>query len=164
MNEEITVLYATGNGNSRRLAEKLESSILETAGKACLFNLRDCGAQKLIKTNFAVFLISTWGEGDPPPDAESFFASIAGCEDSLRHLRYCMVGLGDSCFVNFCGASMTLDHHLQRLGAERVMPVRKLDVCFMPEFRKWENDFLLLLESNTTSLHQAEAVSFQTNR
>lgn len=154
MTRAINIFYATGNGNARRVAQKLEEQLLEEGLSATRRNLRDCDLNVLQETGLAVFFVSTWGEGDPPPDAEAFFDAVAQHENPLSKLNYCMVGLGDSCFVNFCGASVTLDNHFERLAANRVMPLEKLDAYFMPGFQKWKDRFIDLLRQSPQHLPQ----------
>ncbi|MEM0966189.1 MAG: flavodoxin family protein [Verrucomicrobiota bacterium] len=152
MKSPIHILYATGNGNSRRLAKKLEQELNGEGFDAQKTNLSDLTADQLDEMQFTVWLISTWGEGDPPPDSDPFFQQLASREKPLDHLVYSMVGLGDSCFTHYCGASVTLEEHLLRLGARQAMPSEKLDAFFMPGFREWKGRFLAMLHSKQTTL------------
>jgi len=156
MDTTSEIFYATGSGNSRRLSETLQEEISELSFNFGLSDLSGTTAASLAGVHFAVFFVSTWGEGDPPPGSESFFETLDRFEGSLDHLRYAVVGLGDSCFTNFCGAGVKLDAHLRRLGATAVMPLRKLDAYFAPCFRQWKTDFteLLLRNSPSTRFHQ----------
>lgn len=149
MATSVDIYYATGNGNSRRLAHKLESEIVAAGTKASVHNLGDCKPADLQDASLAVFLISTWGEGDPPPDAAEFFEALALATEPLSNLTCCVVGLGDSCFRHFCGASVRLEDELRRLDATTAMPLEKLDAYFAPGFAAWQGRFLDWLSQRT---------------
>lgn len=62
----------------------------------------DYDAESLVSfpsNKLAVFLISTYGEGDPPDNAVSFCGSIEKMHKKgtrLDRLRYCAMGMGNS--------------------------------------------------------------------
>jgi len=149
MSEAVKLFFATGNGNSRRLSNTLHEGLGSLAIPSKLHNLANHTVTDLEQALLAVFFISTWGEGDPPPDAEAFFQSVADYTGRLDHLQYAMVGLGDSCFRHFCGASVTLDAHLQGLGARPIMPLKKLDAYFAPCVRDWQHHFFQQLQADS---------------
>ena len=73
MSKEITIFYGTETGNSQELAEKAESILGKEGYKINVSNLEDTNPDDLLKIKLSLFIVSTWGEGDPPLDAEDFY-------------------------------------------------------------------------------------------
>ena len=74
----------------------------------------------LTKIERAIFIISTWGEGDPPLDAEDFYKDLQEFDQNLYNLRYGIMGLGDRSYSIFNGFARDLDNSLGKLGATRL--------------------------------------------
>jgi MioC protein len=70
-----------------------------------------------------VFLIctSTYGQGDVPDNAKSFYADLGACRDSLAPVHYGVFALGDSTHVGtFCFGGKRFDEVLAARGARRI--------------------------------------------
>lgn len=84
------------------------------------------------RNSIAIFVVASYGEGEPTDSAVTFYdllgkknsfsKDIVGDEDNkpLTHLRYCLFGLGNSCYPVYNGSSKTLDKKLAQLGACRL--------------------------------------------
>jgi len=155
MRRSIDIFFATTGGNARKLAKQLAATLEENQLDARVANLRDSYPQSVCRSDFAVFFVSTWGEGDPPPDAEAFFAELGGTAQRFDGLSYCVVGLGDSCFARYCGAASTLGTLLSGKGARELLPVRKLDVRFQPGFLEWQEEFVRFLRNDLEKTRSA---------
>jgi hypothetical protein len=67
-----------------------------------------------------VFVVSTTGDGDPPDSAQKFWRRLKKktlAKTYLQHLKYALLGLGDSNYTNFCNFSKMLNKRLLELGA-----------------------------------------------
>ena len=76
----------------------------------------------------AIMVASTTGQGDPPDNALKFFRWMKrlkrshGNEHKLKHVRYALLGLGDTNYDNFANFAHLLDRHLMDLGAKPYVP------------------------------------------
>jgi sulfite reductase (NADPH) flavoprotein alpha-component len=111
------VVYASQTGNAEYLAQQTAAT-LTTGGLAaravCISSL-DAGA--LGASTRALFIASTYGEGDSPDTAARFAGvTMAGSAD-LSQLHYAVLALGDSSYTNYCGFGRALDGWLRARGA-----------------------------------------------
>lgn len=136
----LSVYYGSGSGNAQRLAESFAEELTERGHEIKLANLKDVEPVHLHEDRFVLFIVSTWGEGEPPPDAQPFCQAFTK-DHNLTGLHYAVVALGDACFRKFCGCGVDLDANLTRCGALPFLPLEKLDVCFHPGFEAWKDRF-----------------------
>lgn len=73
----------------------------------------------------AVFVMATYGEGDPTDNAVAFmdFLESPDFEDgaeSIPNLQYLVFGLGNRTYTEFNGTARKMDTRLQQLGAKRI--------------------------------------------
>ena len=63
---------------------------------------------------------STTGDGEQPENAEPFWRKIKKKklpEDTFAHLKYTILGLGDTNYSQFCNGPKTLHDRMKQLGA-----------------------------------------------
>lgn len=147
MSAPVLVLYATASGNAETLAhaaaERLQSCGIATQ----VANVADFPAPRLAEAGVALLIASTWGEGEPPPDAVEFCAALAD-PDRLRldGLAYAVLALGSSSYRDFCGCGRRIDEQLARCGARRLLPRVECDTKFKAAFVTWLGQVVDLLE------------------
>lgn len=133
----VLILYATVSGNAEELA-RAAAAELRAKGRACVVeNAADFAAVRLREFDAALVIASTWGEGEPPPDAAGFYAALAAPELRLESLRYAVLALGSSSYRDFCAAGRLIDERLAARGARRLLPRRDCDTKFKADFQAW---------------------------
>jgi|TARA_B100001094_G_C17909880_1_gene660668 sulfite reductase (NADPH) flavoprotein alpha-component len=137
MSKEITIFYGTETGNSQELAEKAESILGKEGYKINVSNLEDTNPDDLLKIKLSLFIVSTWGEGDPPLDAEDFYETLKSCELKLSNLSYGVMGLGDRSYEIFNGFAIDIDNTLNKLGATRIGERVEADLDYEDDFDVW---------------------------
>ena len=148
MSKHIAIYYGTMTGNAEGLAQSTYDRAKAEGWNANLYNLVDVQPADLV-TNApnAIFVVSTWGKGEPPSDAEEFFAQLSDAANAvnLSGLRYAVFGLGDSNYEKFNAFAKDLDARLLALGAKPVVEVFVADVVFEQDYAAWEPKVLALL-------------------
>jgi len=129
--ERLTVLYGSQTGNGEALARTLVGQAKAKGFAAEAVSLADYKPSKLKRESLVSFVISTHGEGDPPDDAELFREFLLSDNaPPLKHLKYSVLALGDSSYVNFCQTGREFDSRLNELGAERIEALQECDLDY----------------------------------
>jgi sulfite reductase (NADPH) flavoprotein alpha-component len=111
------VVYASQTGNADYLAQQTAAT-LTTGGlsaRAVCISMLD--ADTLAGATRALFIASTYGEGDSPDTAARFAGVTMAGDPDLSQLHYAVLALGDSSYVNYCGFGRALDGWLAARGA-----------------------------------------------
>ncbi|MDP6891752.1 MAG: flavodoxin domain-containing protein [Verrucomicrobiota bacterium] len=145
MSKEITIFYGTETGNSQDLAEKSESILNEEGYNISVLSLEDANPDDLLEIQLSLFIVSTWGEGDPPLDAEDFYETLKLCELELSNLNYGIMGLGDRSYEIFNGFARDLDTTLSKLGAKRIGERIEADLDYDDDFVNWISEMRRLI-------------------
>ncbi len=134
----IPIYFATVTGNSRDLAERAERKLKALGFDAEARDLATESAESLRGQATALFIASTWGDGEPPDDAIDYVARLQSDEPlDLAGLQYSVCALGDTGYEIFCGCGKTIDERLERHGATRLAPRVDCDVDFLDLFETW---------------------------
>ncbi len=151
----LLIAFGSQSGNAESLAKRL---VREASGRG--FAARAAGLDSLQPTDFikdknVLVISSTWGEGDMPDNAVSFWASINqnGSSPKLDGVQYSVLALGDKNYADtFCLAGKKLDQRLADLGATRIVDRVDCDVEFDDLAKEWSaNAFTILSGSSATS-------------
>lgn len=137
-NEKLTVLYGSQTGNGEALAEALASRADAQGFAARAVSLADFKPASLKRESLVTFVVSTHGEGDPPDDAEIFYEYLMSEKaPKLAGLKYSVLALGDSSYVNYCQTGRDIDTRLAALGAEQFAATVECDLDYDDPAEAW---------------------------
>lgn len=151
-NSEDTILigYASQTGNAFNIAQQTAGQ-LEQAGKSVqVRSLNQIMPAHLSQVSTALFIVSTYGEGEAPDNGNRFVArTLAQLEKtSLQHLQIAMLALGDSSYQHFCGFALQLHNKLHQCGAHFLTDTIEVDQLDESALRHWQY-YLGQLSGNT---------------
>ena len=145
---KIAVLYASQSGTAEGLARKVAKELKSKGHVASLASLEGYTPAALAEERYAIFIASTYGEGDSPDAAQPFFQKL--CVEHLPRyldLSYSVLALGDSHYEHFCKFGIDLDNKLAALGAVRIYDRVDCDVDLDESFAQWKQGLFAQLES-----------------
>ncbi|TKK67760.1 sulfite reductase [Ilyomonas limi] len=137
-----TVVYGTESGNSKKVAVEMTSKLKKQGVQVKTKSLDQYRVADLPKENCLLVVMSTQGDGEPPAAAKKFYDYIQQNDVQLGQLKFGVLALGDSSYPLFCKAGEDVDERLERLGAERIIPLCKCDTDFEPEAHAWIDELI----------------------
>ena len=145
----INFLYGTQTGNSEILARTASEIASKNDFDTSLNSLEDVSMDKLASMRNAVFIISTYGEGEMPDGAELFWESLSSeVAPKLHDMSFGVIALGDTSYEMFCNAGKLIDFRLEQLGAKRITKRVDCDVDYEEISTNWINSALPLFSND----------------
>jgi sulfite reductase (NADPH) flavoprotein alpha-component len=144
------IAFASQTGTAEELARKTAAA-LEGAGIfAQVCKLSSLQEEQLRSARRILFIVSTYGEGDPPDNAGIFADRMAEKNElGLDSLQYGILALGDRHYKNFCGFGKALDQWLRNGGAKAMFARIDADQCDADSVEQWRGNL-----SRLAGLHE----------
>eukprot|EP01062_Namystynia_karyoxenos_P027986 TRINITY_DN212_c0_g2_i1.p1 TRINITY_DN212_c0_g2~~TRINITY_DN212_c0_g2_i1.p1 ORF type:complete len:724 (+),score=257.53 TRINITY_DN212_c0_g2_i1:98-2173(+) len=120
----LAILFASQTGTAESYARSLGKQAKNMGFRVKVEDLMDYDTTNLASEGFAVFVVSTYGEGEPPDSSRDFYdwlhepARNAG--EDYSGLRYAVFGLGDTQYKHFCQMGKDVDARMEAIGAQRL--------------------------------------------
>ena len=148
----LTILYGTETGNSRDLAKALAANAAQRGLSPKVSDLAEYKVRQLKDEQDVLFVVSTYGEGDPPQPSVAFFEFLEGPRaPKLDGLRYSVLALGDSTYEFYCEAGKRIDKRMEELGATRLGPRVDCDIDYDDPAAGWSEKLIELLAAEADS-------------
>lgn len=129
--ERAVVLFGTVTCTAENLAYELVDELQEAGLEAEAADMMDARAdffEEVREENRAVVVcVATHGDGELPPDAMDFYEALREERPDLSGVAFCVCGLGDSAYEDFCEAGRFLSRFLAELGGREVMERHEID-------------------------------------
>ncbi len=139
----IAVLYASQSGTSEGMARKLAKELKAQGHLPAVSTLVGYTPAALAAEEYALFLASTYGDGEAPDGVQPFYEQLC-----LEHfprfekLSFAVLALGDRHYEHFCKFGNDLDAKLAALGANRLCNRVDCDVDATPPFEQWKSELI----------------------
>ncbi|HEY8267423.1 MAG TPA: flavodoxin domain-containing protein [Xanthobacteraceae bacterium] len=144
--EPLTIVYASESGNSEKLAGDIAKAARKNGLKPNVIDMADLDLTALTSARKLVFIVATWGEGDPPARAVRAYNELMGeAAPRLDGVEFGVLGLGDTAYVEFCAIGKKIDERLAALGGKRVVDRVDCDLDFAEPAARWIGDAVKVL-------------------
>jgi uncharacterized iron-regulated membrane protein/flavodoxin len=136
--DSVLILYGTVTGTAETLAKKLAAELRSDGLATRVRDMAQCQPEVLTQAVCVLLVVSTYGDGEPPEDARSFWeAVVQGDSLDLTGVKYSVLALGNTTFDQFCKCGRDFDAALERHGATRIYPRVDCDVDYDAPAKYW---------------------------
>jgi len=142
------VYFGTETGNSEAVAKQTAKFFQSRGFESQAINLNKISSSALAGEPYALIVISTFGDGEPPDSAKAFYTELhAPDHPRLSELRYSILALGDRNYERFCQCGKDIDVRLEALGGQRIYQLAECDVDYEAAAEAWKNGVATVLEA-----------------
>ncbi len=125
--DQVVILVGTETGSAEALAGELAVT-LEGAGiETEVVDMEDAYPGLLNGSRVVVICTATTGLGNLPENSIDFFEALGEEWPDLGGVLFCVCGLGDSIYPDFCEAGRIWSRFLADLGATEVVERYEID-------------------------------------
>jgi sulfite reductase (NADPH) flavoprotein alpha-component len=149
----LTILFGSQTGTAEGLAKKASKEAEKRGFAPKVVCMEKHDTVDLTKEENVLVITSTYGDGEPPDNAQSFWNFLKSeSAPPLSHLHFSVLALGDTNYSAFCQFGKLCDERFEQLGAQRVHPRVDCDVDYDAPAQSWtEGVFTALSSSNGAS-------------
>jgi len=164
----LTLLWASQTGNAENLAQMFAQQLTAQGWAVNVQPMNDYSVEKLSKDKFAIFVTSTFGDGDSPDNGGDFWSQLNQTSaPALSELQFALLALGDSNYDQFCGHGKKLFDRLQAMGAKALVERVDCDVDFELPANRWFSQLIEKLAAcrggkQTEAIHESAVTNPKT--
>ena len=148
----LLFFFGSQTGSSEGLARRFAKEAKKIGFETRVVGMENYATIDLTKEKRLVIVTSTYGDGEMPDNAQSFWDYLKnGTAPRLENLEYSVLALGDRNYVQFCQAGKAFDVRLEELGAKRVHPRIDCDVDYEGPSAEWFGGLVKSLEDARVS-------------
>lgn len=130
--------FASQSGFAEQLAWQTAGQLQAAGLPVKVQPLAGVSEQELSNCSHALFVVSTFGDGEGPDSARGFERNVLGRTMSLERLQYSVLGLGDRQYENFCGFARRLHTWLSEHGGKTLFAPVEVDSGDPYALRHWQ--------------------------
>jgi len=143
----ITILWGSQTGNTEALAKKTAKQLKAIGFDPSVVDMVEYDTSNLSSEKLILLMTSTYGEGDPPDNAEAFYEFLIGDEaGDLNGVNYAVLALGDTNYADYCKAGRVMDDRMTTLGATPVLERAECNVDYEETYDSWISNLKIALE------------------
>lgn len=119
--------FASQSGFAEQLAWQTAGQLQAAGLPVKVRSLGSVSEEDLRQSEHALFVVSTFGDGEAPDSARGFERSVLGGDFSLKGLNYSVLALGDRQYQHFCGFARRLHFWLTNQGGNALFAPVEVD-------------------------------------
>ncbi|MET0288948.1 MAG: PepSY domain-containing protein, partial [Pseudoxanthomonas sp.] len=142
--EPWLVGFASQSGFAEQLAWRAAGQLQAAGMPVQVQPLALLDGKTLQNTRRALFVVSTFGDGEPPDSARAFERRVLSTAQALPDLGYALLALGDTQYTRFCGFSRQVETWLTQQGARTLFPSVEMDGHDTDALARWQQQLATL--------------------
>lgn len=146
------VVYASQSGHAESWAKHTTEQLQLIHQQVTLKNIQKLTATDLIQYQRILWVVSTYGEGDAPDDAQHFVHKILSQPVDLSHLSFAILALGDKRYTDFCHFGQRIEQWLLQQKAQALFSTVLVDQLNSRDLEQWLTGLEQLTAAKLTAL------------
>lgn len=130
--------FASQSGFAEQLAWQTAGQLQAAGLPVKVQPLGSVSEEDLCQSEHALFVVSTFGDGEAPDSARGFERSVLGRDLSLQGLNYSVLALGDRQYQHFCGFARRLHFWLTHQGGNALFAPVEVDSGDQEALLHWQ--------------------------
>jgi NADPH-ferrihemoprotein reductase len=139
----LRLLWGSQTGTAEDFATQLADEARKHGFAPRSTDLEDFSADDLASEGTVVFVVATYGEGEPTDNAKDFYAWLMDDDrqpDLLERVRFAVFGLGNRTYEHYNAIGRAIDRRMEELSAHRFYEKGEGDddSSLEEDFAKWK--------------------------
>ncbi|WP_280356189.1 sulfite reductase flavoprotein subunit alpha [Pseudomonas sp. BN414] len=130
--------FASQSGFAEQLAWQSAGQLQAAGLPVRVEPLSTLDGASLAQASNALFVVSTFGDGEAPDNARGFERKVLGQASQLAGLRFAVLALGDRQYEQFCGFGRRLQAWLKGQGASQLFEPVEVDNGDSGALQQWQ--------------------------
>ena len=130
--------FASQSGFAEQLAWQTAGQLQAAGLPVKVQPLGSLSREDLSHSQHALFVVSTFGDGEAPDNARGFERSVLGQDLPLKGLNYSVLALGDRQYEHFCGFARRLHFWLTNQGGNALFAPVEVDSGDTEALQTWQ--------------------------
>jgi NADPH-ferrihemoprotein reductase len=170
---KICIFFGSQTGTAEGYAKIMMDKGRGHGFDAELYDLETFEPEAMKESKVAIFIMSTYGEGEPTDNSHKFYnwirpdksdtdADVVKAQPGdLCNVKFSVFGLGNKQYEHFNRMGRTTDEYLERAGAQRIVPYGEGDDDgnLEEDFEKWQEGAWATLVGALIGADAAEAMA-----
>jgi sulfite reductase (NADPH) flavoprotein alpha-component len=144
----LTILWVSQSGNARNLAHIVSEELSSEEIENTVLDMGEVEPSEIFSIKNILIVTSTHGDGEAPDNASNWHSFVKFEDDlNLSHLRYAVLGLGDTYYPHFNQCGKDFDEYLSKRGALALLPRLDCDLYYEEQYGDWLKKLISVLKN-----------------
>ncbi len=145
---EVSILFGSQTGNAQNLAHVVSDQLRDAGFMSEVFDMGELDPEEVHRLHHIIIITSTYGDGEPPDNASEWMSYLKFNDIQLNHLRFAVLGLGDTYYPHFCQCGKDFEEYLSKRGGKSMLRRLDCDLYYEEQYGEWLNELIAVLKKD----------------